>query len=66
MVPPDAIGQPASAAPGIPAGSDLCRDCGLCCDGSLFGGVDLEEAEVDAAAANGLHPIVGEQGARFR
>jgi hypothetical protein len=27
----------------------LCRSCGLCCDGSLFGRVDLEPEEVGAA-----------------
>src|SRR5919107_3516854 len=65
MVPPDAIGQPASAAPGIPAGSDLCRDCGLCCDGSLFHNVELGDDEVEAAAANRLQPLADEHGARF-
>lgn len=65
MVPPDAIEQPASAAPGSPAGSDLCRDCGLCCDGSLFDNVALSGDEVEAAAANGLQPLAGEHGARF-
>jgi Fe-S-cluster containining protein len=27
----------------------LCRSCGLCCDGSLFGRVDLEPEEVEPA-----------------
>jgi Fe-S-cluster containining protein len=27
----------------------LCQSCGLCCDGSLFGRVDLERDEVDTA-----------------
>lgn len=66
MPPPDEIAPPASAHPGNSAGSDLCRDCGLCCDGSLFDGVDLGGEEVDAAAANGLRPIAGPDGAQFR
>jgi len=66
MVPPDAIDPLASAPPASPAGSDLCRDCGLCCDGSLFYGVDLAGEEVEAAAANGLDPIVEDGAAQFR
>jgi Fe-S-cluster containining protein len=27
----------------------LCQSCGMCCDGSLFGRVDLEPTEVEAA-----------------
>ncbi|MET0404380.1 MAG: YkgJ family cysteine cluster protein [Cystobacter sp.] len=34
--------------------SDLCRRCGLCCDGNLFSHVPLERAEVDAARRQGL------------
>jgi Putative zinc- or iron-chelating domain len=35
----------------------LCQSCALCCDGSLFGRVDLEPDEVDSARRNRL-PIV--------
>jgi len=35
----------------------LCRACGLCCDGSLFGAVPLEAAELGAARAHRL-PIL--------
>lgn len=34
--------------------SDLCRHCGLCCDGNLFSHVPLQHAEVAAARRNGL------------
>jgi hypothetical protein len=37
----------------------LCKSCGLCCDGSLFGRVPLEPDEIDAARTNRL-PIVGD------
>lgn len=36
----------------------LCRSCGLCCDGSLFGLVPLQPDEVDAARRHRL-PVVG-------
>jgi hypothetical protein len=32
----------------------LCRDCGLCCDGSLFTHVGLEPEEVDQLHALGI------------
>ena len=32
------------------AGSDLCRACGFCCDGTLFGGLRLTEDEARAPA----------------
>jgi Fe-S-cluster containining protein len=35
----------------------LCQACGLCCDGSLFGRVDLEPGEVDRARALRLRVI---------
>ncbi|HEY1956480.1 MAG TPA: hypothetical protein VGH28_12735 [Polyangiaceae bacterium] len=35
----------------------LCRSCGLCCDGSLFGRVPLEPGEVDCAKKNRLRVI---------
>ncbi|MFY0580866.1 hypothetical protein ACN28S_47425 [Cystobacter fuscus] len=37
--------------------SDLCRRCGLCCDGNLFSHVPLEHAEVDAARRQGLEVV---------
>ncbi|MEZ4406374.1 MAG: YkgJ family cysteine cluster protein [Polyangiales bacterium] len=36
----------------------LCRACGLCCDGSLFGRVPLAEREVEVARRLRL-PVVG-------
>src|SRR4051794_40492279 len=35
----------------------LCRSCGLCCDGSLFGRVTLEAEEVRGARALHLHVL---------
>jgi len=35
----------------------LCQSCGFCCDGSLFGRVDLEPEEVAPARANRLHVV---------
>ncbi len=32
----------------------LCRSCGLCCDGTLFGGVTLDPEELDGARKNRL------------
>jgi Fe-S-cluster containining protein len=32
----------------------LCRSCGMCCDGSLFGRVDLQPDEIDPARRRGL------------
>jgi hypothetical protein len=37
----------------------LCQSCGLCCDGSLFGRVDLEAHEVEGARKRGLHVVAG-------
>lgn len=37
--------------------SELCRRCGLCCDGNLFSHVPLQRAEVDAARRNGLDVV---------
>jgi hypothetical protein len=41
----------------------LCRSCGLCCDGSLFGRVPLEPSEVPIARKNRL-PVL-ERGNAF-
>jgi Fe-S-cluster containining protein len=35
----------------------LCRACGLCCDGSLFGRVTLEPDEVQGVRKNGLRVL---------
>jgi hypothetical protein len=35
----------------------LCGACGLCCDGSLFGRVDLVPEEVEPARRNRLHVL---------
>lgn len=35
----------------------LCRSCGLCCDGSLFGRVDLEPHEVVTARRHRLRVV---------
>ncbi|MGZ3458289.1 MAG: YkgJ family cysteine cluster protein, partial [Archangium sp.] len=37
--------------------SDLCRRCGLCCDGNLFSHVPLERAEVSAARCGSLDVV---------
>jgi Fe-S-cluster containining protein len=36
---------------------ELCRSCGLCCDGSLFGRVSLEPDEPATARTHGLHVL---------
>ena len=41
----------------------LCKSCGLCCDGSLFGRVPLEPGERDAARKNRLRVVAS--GASF-
>lgn len=41
----------------------LCRDCGLCCDGTLFTRVPLAAAEVVPEAALGVRTT--EQGGRY-
>jgi hypothetical protein len=35
----------------------LCQSCGMCCDGSLFGRVDLEPDEVDVARKRRLNLV---------
>lgn len=42
--------------------SALCLACGLCCDGSLFGFVPLEPAEIAPARARGLAVIASGRG----
>lgn len=37
----------------------LCQSCGLCCDGSLFGRVTIQPAEVRRARKNHLHVLEG-------
>ncbi|HEX5746587.1 MAG TPA: YkgJ family cysteine cluster protein [Archangium sp.] len=43
--------------------SELCRRCGLCCDGNLFSHVPLQRAEADAARRNGLEVVALADGA---
>jgi Fe-S-cluster containining protein len=40
----------------------LCQSCGLCCDGSLFGRVDLGPEEVESARRRRLRVIHGGRG----
>lgn len=42
---------------------ELCRHCGLCCDGNLFSHVALAPSEVDAARRNGLAVVALVEGA---
>lgn len=37
----------------------LCQSCGMCCDGSLFGRVDLEPDEIEPARRNRLRVLGG-------
>jgi Fe-S-cluster containining protein len=37
--------------------SSLCQSCGLCCDGSLFGRVDLETQEIEGARKHRLRVV---------
>jgi uncharacterized protein len=37
--------------------SELCRRCGLCCDGNLFSHVPLQGSEAEAARRNGLDVV---------
>jgi hypothetical protein len=39
----------------------LCRACGLCCDGSLFGRAGLEHDEVESARKNRLQIVANER-----
>jgi hypothetical protein len=47
-----------AAAAGLQA---LCKSCGLCCDGSLFGRVALEPEETERARAVRLHLVAGDR-----
>jgi uncharacterized protein len=38
----------------------LCRACGMCCDGSLFGRARLDPDEVASAKKNRLHVVANE------
>lgn len=49
MMPEDSSPSPRTAAL-----TALCRSCGLCCDGSLFGRVPLEAEEAPVARKRGL------------
>jgi hypothetical protein len=65
MSPPSEGEQQASGRLVNAAASDLCRDCGLCCDGSMFAAVHLQDSEVEAATLNGLEPFFDEGSVRF-
>ena len=43
-------------------GSILCRACGFCCDGTLFGGIRLTEDEASTTARLRLPVLQGEDG----
>ena len=45
--------------------NDLCRDCGICCDGILFTSVDVTAEEADRLADAGLG-IVGDDRGKLR
>ena len=45
--------------------SDLCLDCGLCCDGAIFTSVVLADDEVEGAKALGLAPYIEDDRAYF-
>ena len=47
-------------------GSSLCLQCGMCCDGTLFGDARLLENEVELAASLGLEQERVDDGLRFR
>lgn len=40
--------------------SELCKNCGLCCSGALFGNAPLEEGEEPKAIELGIKPVVDE------
>ncbi len=45
--------------------SELCSDCGLCCDGALFSSVSLEAADLVTARAHRLPVLETAQGCRL-
>ena len=47
-------------------GSDLCRSCGLCCDGTLFNWVPVEASERQALDNLRLKIVDGPDGPRFK
>lgn len=47
------------------SGSVLCRACGFCCDGMLFGGVQLTEEEAITTTQRSLPVLQGEDGPRM-
>jgi hypothetical protein len=65
--PTDRAAAAASTAlrgPGHDEGA-LCRQCGLCCDGTLFGRGRLEPEERDSARKRGLAVLDSSQGLAF-
>ena len=49
-----------------PRSSDLCLDCGLCCDGSIFGKARLRPDELELSVAAGLERVDDDGQAFFR
>lgn len=42
--------------------SEVCKNCGLCCSGALFGNAPLEEGEEVLATELGIKPVVDDEG----
>lgn len=42
--------------------SELCKNCGLCCSGALFGHATLEEGEETRAKELKINPVITEEG----
>jgi uncharacterized protein len=52
-------GGRATREPQARDGSDLCLQCGLCCDGTVFSDISLLDEEEDFVVSLGLHPSRG-------
>ncbi len=48
-----------------PTPQDLCRGCGMCCDGTLFAYVPLREDEAEPARRVGLPVVTSKDGPEF-
>ncbi len=42
--------------------SEVCKNCGLCCSGALFGNAPLQEGEETLATELGIKPVVDDEG----
>lgn len=58
----EAVNDPSSNAPDVSDAQALCSSCGLCCDGTLYGGVVVLESESARLERVGL-PVVRSEGA---